>query len=118
MHLGVGTLSAYAGHTRPATFQNPCARLPPWEKAIRSSAVSMRFNSVARCESSGVILGLDGTAAEASVRMTNAGTHKAFIVALLLRAIPAGCCNPGIRNARLSANLLSAGILEACRALV
>src|ERR1700676_3893230 len=31
-----------------------------------------------------------GTAAQTSVRTTNAGTHKAFIVALLLRAILAG----------------------------
>src|SRR5437899_1688328 len=31
-----------------------------------------------------------GTAVQTSVRTTNAGTHKAFIVALLLRAILAG----------------------------
>src|ERR1700737_1444356 len=31
-----------------------------------------------------------GTAAQTSVRTTNAGTHKAFIVALLLRVILAG----------------------------
>jgi hypothetical protein len=31
-----------------------------------------------------------GTAAQTSLRTTNAGTHKAFIVALLLHAILAG----------------------------